>query len=610
MGNLQGFQIAPPQSADPLETLARMSQLRTQGLQQQQANLQVQQQQLQLASNKAIMQAMAEGGGDLEGTMNAMKNHPNILPQDWLGIQQHAMQYATQQAALTKDKLGIQNEQHEQWASLLKAKPVDSQDALNSVIRQGVARGLPVPQEFLDQQGNVMPYTGDPQHYVAMANGLQLLPQLSKQNLEEMQAGEASGKQIESLAGAGKAQVETAFTQHKLDLLNSLLKDPTALDRLADVQVPPNQYPYANRALKNQLRVTVDPDKISDIFQHYSQNPADLEKQLAAIPIGAAAAGANIRATEPVRVGGAIQEQAGIANLALGGAPTTPGLTGPEPIIRPGQAPSAAPAAPATADVLGQLSAPSQLHGEAWLNSLNLPPGVADQIRSINSGRATIESIGRTPAARGALQRAAYQYDPTWNEQRYQFRNAYTGAAPEATNIGNMNTAAVHAEQFLQAADAMKGGYFTPKNAVFNWFKRTFGSATPTNLDGIKAAWAGEMASALKGNATDSEIANVEKAIHDTNSWEQFKGIVNENLKTLGAKMNTKYEQAQSIGINDWNPIMPSAREVFQKHGMDPTRGTQGHQVGDYVMYQGKRHKITAIDPKTGKLTIDPNVTQ
>src|SRR5215472_2039494 len=90
LGNLQGFNIPAPQTPDPLQTLAQMGQLRTQQLQQQQAGLQVQQQRLQLASNKAIMQAMAEGGGDLEGTMKSMKNHPDILPQDWLGIQQHA----------------------------------------------------------------------------------------------------------------------------------------------------------------------------------------------------------------------------------------------------------------------------------------------------------------------------------------------------------------------------------------------------------------------------------------------------------------------------------------------------------------------------------------
>jgi len=290
-----------------------MSQLRTQGLQQQQANLQLQQQQLQLASNKAIMQAMAEGGGDLEGTMNAMKNHPNILPQDWLGIQQHAMQIATQRAALTKDELAIKDQQHEQWASLLKAKPIDSQDALNTVIRQGVARGLPVPEEFLNQQGNVMPYTGDPQHYVAMANGLQLLPQLSKQNLEAMQAGEASGKELESRATAAEKKVTTAVTQHKLDLLNRILSNPAGVNAAADIQVPPGQFPNANRALKNQLQVTTDPDKIAEAFQHYADPmvqaeldkakiPIDVSRAQALIPPEAAKAGATALSTAAAQV--------------------------------------------------------------------------------------------------------------------------------------------------------------------------------------------------------------------------------------------------------------------------------------------------------------------
>lgn len=281
MGNLQGFQIAPPQSADPLETLARMSQLRTQGLQQQQAGLQLQQQQMQLASNRAIMQAMAEGGGDLEGTMNAMKNHPNILPQDWLGIQQHAMQYATQQAALTKDKLGIQNEQHEQWASLLKAKPIDSQDALNSVIRQGVARGLPVPQEFLDQQGNVMPYTGDPQHYVAMANGLQLLSQLSKQNLEAMQAKEAEQKGVESAATAAKTNLETQRLRTQLNFLSGMIQNPKGLQGIVDSQIGDPRDADLNRqafGAAQSAAAMKEPQAVLDAIKPFALQAAERQK--------------------------------------------------------------------------------------------------------------------------------------------------------------------------------------------------------------------------------------------------------------------------------------------------------------------------------------------
>lgn len=62
VGNLQGFQIPGPQQADPLQTLAQMQQLKTQRLQQQSAGLGLQQAQLKMASQQALIKAFVDAG--------------------------------------------------------------------------------------------------------------------------------------------------------------------------------------------------------------------------------------------------------------------------------------------------------------------------------------------------------------------------------------------------------------------------------------------------------------------------------------------------------------------------------------------------------------------
>jgi hypothetical protein len=70
-----------------------------------------------------------------------------------------------------------------------------------------------------------------------------------------------------------------------------------------------------------------------------------------------------------------------------------------------------------------------------------------------------------------------------------------------------------------------------------------FGGSAPTNFEGLHSAVSGEMAAALKGNATDSEIHNMASSIESKNSPKQLADYIETQLHVLGAKLNTYNER-------------------------------------------------------------------
>lgn len=213
-----------------------------------------------------------------------------------------------------------------------------------------------------------------------------------------------------------------------------------------------------------------------------------------------------------------------------------------------------------------------QLTGEAYLKTL--PPGTAAQIKAIAEGRVAAPTAANRSQAAQQLRAALFQYDPTFSEQRAQVRKAFT-TGKEGQNIGALNTAIVHLGRLGETAEALKNGSFTPGNEVFNWAKDKFGSETVTNFELLKDAVAGEMAAALKGNATDIEIANMKKSIRASNSPAQMQGVVGEGMGILADKANTYTERYHREMPDDttWSPVLPSAKAQLTKHGVKKTEG-------------------------------------
>lgn len=548
-----------------------MGQLRTQNLQQQNAALQLQQQQLELKSNQAMMKAFAQGNGNWDDTQKLLDSSPDILPQHRMAVEQHRLQLQTSAAALTKDQQGIYQTNVDRYRGELEG--VTNQDELNQANLNAARAGV----SFADPSAPGGSSTGVPQlttftdvpHVKAFSNSLALHTQLNEEALKQAQAGEAAATAGQRTAEAAKANIETQLAQHKIDLYNILQKNPQALGQRVDASVPQAKYPTLYSIALNEARNQPDIDKLNESVSKWAGIVADIEKEKDPVLRRQKIEDAITKETDPrvIRATLAKSPELNLGVPGLGGGPNAPG--GPASIT------------------------PSTLHGDAYLQSLQ--PNAAATIKAIADGRETLDIVGRNQVARQQLQQAVMQYDPSWSEQRAALRGAFT-TGPEAANIGNLNTGTVHAQQFLEAAQAMQNFTFRPGNAAWNAMSRLFGSAIPTNLEAIKNAWAGEMASALKGTATDPEIASIKKGIDDVNSWDQFQGVVNENLKALGAKLNTYHERAQRTGVGEWSPILPSAREVFRQHGMDPTGagGTGGGKPvkGDTKTYQGHTYQF------------------
>jgi hypothetical protein len=242
--------------------------------------------------------------------------------------------------------------------------------------------------------------------------------------------------------------------------------------------------------------------------------------------------------------------------------------------------------------------------GEDFMKTI--PAGTAAQVRAIAEGRGVMPSASSRAPGAMALRDAVFRFDPTYSEQRAQIRKAFT-TGNDGRNIGNLNTATVHLDQMAEAAKAMNNGSWQPGNQLYNYIRQKFGDATVTNYTAVMNAFSGEAANALKGSATDPEIAHVMSTLGQNMSPQQAAGVANTNLHVIGAKLNTykeRYEQ-QIPGDTVWSPILPSARAVFQKYGMTESGATQqnGGGRGNVLPKGGGR----AADAGTIKQYLDAN---
>jgi hypothetical protein len=172
-------------------------------------------------------------------------------------------------------------------------------------------------------------------------------------------------------------------------------------------------------------------------------------------------------------------------------------------------------------------------------------------------------------------------------------RKDFTSGAA-AKNITAFNTAIAHANQMQQAADALDNGDLPSLNKIGNALGYQFGSDKMTNFNVIKNALSGEISKVFKGGeATDAEIKAVQEPFSSANSSAQLKGAIQNAIHLMNSKRDFLKQQYDQ-GIQ--------GKPNFGGGGS----GTPKFNVGDSVMYQGKPHKVTAVDPQTGKLSLAP----
>lgn len=208
----------------------------------------------------------------------------------------------------------------------------------------------------------------------------------------------------------------------------------------------------------------------------------------------------------------------------------------------------------------------NQTTGEEYLKTL--PASIGAQVKAIAEGRSGIPSAQSRSQTAQQIRDAVFRYDPTFSEQRAQVRKNFT-TGPDGRNIGALNTAIVHLGRLGDTAEGLQNGNFTPGNEAYNWLRDKFGSETVTNFGLLKDAVAGEMAAALKGNATDIEIEKMGKSIRAANSPAQMRGVIQEGMAILNDKATTYNERYHREMPDDpWSPILPSAKAQLDRHGV------------------------------------------
>jgi hypothetical protein len=226
--------------------------------------------------------------------------------------------------------------------------------------------------------------------------------------------------------------------------------------------------------------------------------------------------------------------------------------------------------------------------GTPATNSDGTPLSPDQQYQSFGAKSGVVKGIveGRQTAPSGSAQRSpywqdvmnkVYQVDPQWSEQRAQVRKAFT-TGTDGRNIGNLNTASVHLDALGEISKALDNGTFQPGNALWNKAKTMFGGAAPTDYEGLKQAVAGEMDAALHGTSTIPGRDEIAATMPAKNAPGQMTGIIDTNLKTIGAKLQTykeRYEQ-QNPGDTVYSPVLPSAQAVFAKHAAGQSAAASG----------------------------------
>jgi hypothetical protein len=108
-----------------------------------------------------------------------------------------------------------------------------------------------------------------------------------------------------------------------------------------------------------------------------------------------------------------------------------------------------------------------------------------------------------------------------------------------------------------------------------NFFQNEFGDPRITDFNLAKTAVASELATALKGQATDREIDAWAKSIHSSQSAQQFEAAVRTPMHLMAGRLGAS-EQKYRNTMNEEpgnTVIYPYTRNVFQKFGVAPTTG-------------------------------------
>jgi hypothetical protein len=565
----QGYQITPPQSTDPLQTLAQMGQLRTQGLQQQSAQLGLQQQQLKMQSQKAMVNAFAQGGTPDQIYQRAIASG-QVLPEDAIAFQQHQMKYQTDAQALDEKKRQALSEDIGNYVGA--ASQATDQASLDAANAAAAKRGLFDSKKF----DPIAQYPGDDTHFQAQLNGLLSHKQILDSAKTVAETGEATAKTGEATAAAGKATADTAKTQLESQQLKSQLDfmeglTPKTLGDLVGASIDKTKYPdlYA-RAYNDasNARAMRKPELMQAAIDKYATIASEQEKTISTETNPAVRqartdqAVATARAVAPIKI-----DVAGQVAAATAGA---------------------------RADAAGLTDDDYSRAGEQYIRTGVMPAVGRDSLtrgRIVKAGNQFARDNGLSPSDVITMQ-AAYAGDKD-SLKKFQ--------AQRDQIVSFEQTAQKNLDLFLGLASKIPDTGVPWLNTPIRKLDSSIvGSENMAAVNAARQIANNEIAKVtsgggLSGVLSDSARHEVEGYNPQNATFAQTKAVAN----------ILKQDMANRHGSMD--ATLSDIKARIGGGGQEVKAPVQ-HKVGDLVEYQGKLHKIKSIE--NGKLRLDPNPVQ
>lgn len=182
--------------------------------------------------------------------------------------------------------------------------------------------------------------------------------------------------------------------------------------------------------------------------------------------------------------------------------------------------------------------------------------------------------IRRNPGVIAQIQKIDPNFDEANIDNRYNTLKEFTSTSngKAGGQALALNTLIHHADLYLQTAQALKNGTFTPGNAVYNAVAQAFGSAPPTNAALVGRFFAGETGKVATGGVpAEGEINGILKNLGTNASPDQISGAAKTLLQIAAGRATPLMERVDKAKLGNVVQVLgPDAKQILQRNGFDP----------------------------------------
>lgn len=278
--NIQGYQIASPQSVDPLQTLSQMGQLKQQAVQTQNA-------QMQLQNARGLMAAYHDAGGDID-KMAEIAPQYGVMPDEILKVKQAVQSLAKDRAQTllsnseaAKNQVAATDAKHDAlnaaYQDVYGIKDPNQQYAELQSTNQGLVNQGWDPKDLLQATG-----PGDVAQVMQQGKSAYRTANWIKEDatrqLQQAQTGESTAKAGQAQAESELTQTKQQVEQHKLELYGLYTANPKILQQKVAQSIDPQKYPNLYQRALNSASMQPDMDGITKVIDDYAKVASEQEK--------------------------------------------------------------------------------------------------------------------------------------------------------------------------------------------------------------------------------------------------------------------------------------------------------------------------------------------